>query len=113
MTQEALPFAPHTLARSYDPGTSHDAAHSAKELRKHHHELILSIMRRAPIPLSAEQIALLSGGKIDYVQVGKRLGELRRAEMIIQTDKQHRNKSGRKAYRYTINPIRESKDEAA
>lgn len=90
---------PH--ARSSDPDTSHAAACSMSEEAARHHALIIDTMTSAGVALSAEEIAD-RGHFADKVAVCKRFAELERAGCIIKTSDKATNRSGRKAYRYTV-----------
>jgi hypothetical protein len=88
--------------RRSDPDTSREAAERVSEFDSDHHKAILDAMRRAGIPLAAEQIADALGGLMDKVQIGKRMCELERGGAISKTEKKHVNRSGRRGYRYQV-----------
>lgn len=73
-------FAPHTLARADGPTTSHAAAARVREFGDHHHALILGVLRQFPRGLTAHEIA--AHCRLTAHEVGKRIAELDRGEMI-------------------------------
>ena len=105
--------------RPSDPITSRDAGRSAHKFTAEHHQIILSVLRRAGQPLAAEQISDAIGFGfqrgtyslvIDTIQVCKRLAELLDGGAIERTAEQHKNRSGRCAFRVRI---KRQPDEAA
>ena len=97
--------------RPSDPITSRDAGRAAHKFTAEHHQIILSVLRRAGQPLAAEQIsdAINLGFQrsiyslcLDYVAVGKRTNELIEAGLIERTAEQHKNRSGRMAFKLRI-----------
>lgn len=86
--------------RRTDPITSKEAGRSADKFRSEHHAAILQALTEAGVPLAAEQIA--DRTSLDTVQTCKRFAELVRAEKIERTPEQHRNRSGRIAFRYRL-----------
>lgn len=105
--------------RPSDPITSRDAGRSAHKFSAEHHQIILSVLRRAGQPLAAEQISDAIGFGfqrgtyslvIDTIQVCKRLAELLDGGAIERTAEQHKNRSGRKAFKLRI---KRQPDEAA
>ena len=105
--------------RPSDPITSRDAGRSAHRFTAEHHQIILSVLRRAGRPLAPEQIsdALGFGFQrgtysmvLDTVQVCKRVAELIDGGEVVRTAEQHTNRSGRKAFRIRLKP---RSDEAA
>lgn len=80
-------------ARSTDPGTSHEAALSAKELAERHARIILEALRTHG-PCGKDRIAALT--RLTGVQVCRRLPELQRAGLIEETGKTVTSTAGRK-----------------
>lgn len=97
MSDGLLPFDPKKLARTQDPGTSHEAAASSKELRSRHHKIILEVFGPGS-RLASEQVADRAG--LTHWQVTRRMNELERAGRLEKTEEKHVNRSGRKANRY-------------
>jgi predicted ArsR family transcriptional regulator len=85
--------------RRADPITSKEAGRFADKFRSEHHAAILQALSDGT-PLAAEQIA--DRTSLDTVQTCKRFAELVRAGKIERTPEQHRNRSGRRAFRYRI-----------
>ena len=111
--------APPQNWRDSDPKTSKAAGISAQRFTADHHQIILSVLRRAGQPLAAEQISDAIGFGfqrgtyslvIDTIQVCKRLAELLEGGAIERTAEQHKNRSGRCAFRVRI---KRQPDEAA
>lgn len=73
-------FAPCTLARVDDPETSHAAAARVREFGGEHHALIIGVLRDYPRGLTVHEIA--AHCRLTAHEVGKRIAELDRAEMI-------------------------------
>lgn len=92
---EALP----ARARRSDPQTSQQAAALASELAKVHQQRILSALRRALMPLGAEQIAVLAD--LQAYQVRKRLAELYSAGLVSLTGAERTTTHGRKERLWT------------
>jgi predicted ArsR family transcriptional regulator len=80
------------LARSTDPGTSHAAAASAKELQGQHHRLIVACLEQHG-PLGKDGIAART--RLDGVQTCRRLTELARLGLIEWTGKTVSSTAGR------------------
>jgi len=97
--QASLSFEPHTLHRKDDPITSHLAADGARELRGVHFRVILETLR-AHGPATSEEISDRSA--LGYWAVARRMGELRDAGRVIQTQTRRRNRSGRLAVVWRI-----------
>lgn len=91
-------YEPRNYRRS-DPVTSKEAGERATKFRSGDHEEILRALRRRP--MAAEEIAAFVGWQ-DHVKANRRLSELERAGLIVRTDEQHTNRSGRQAFRYRI-----------
>ena len=89
------------LARNTDPSTSHAAALAAGGLRDIHHAAIIRTLDAAGRPLAAEEVADIVES-IDKVQVAKRWSELEEAGVVIKTEDQYLNRSGRRAFRYAL-----------
>lgn len=73
-------FDPRFLARSDDPETSKEAAARVREFAAGHHRTILQVLRNHPAGLTAYEIA--QHCDLEPHAIGKRLGEMDRAEMI-------------------------------
>ncbi len=88
--------------RTTDPVTSHLAAESMQASAAQQHLTILGVLRRAGKPLTAWGVA--AGCGLDYVQVGKRMGELRDCEppLIHKSGHRYANPSGRLADAYVL-----------
>jgi DNA-binding HxlR family transcriptional regulator len=93
--QESLDFNAHKLARTNDPATSVEAAESAEFLVGKHHGLIMDALTDFGM-MAPEQIADRVG-KMDKVEVCRRVNELEKAGLITDTGQKHVNRSGRKA----------------
>ena len=96
MQQETDLFDPRRLARTTDPSTSHAAAKSMAGAIGPQHQEVLSVLERG-YSLAAEQIEDILGHSI-----WRRMGELAEKGLIERTDEQHKNRSGRMAYKYKI-----------
>ncbi len=86
--------------RTTDPVPSHLAAESMQASAAQQHLTILGVLRRAGQALTAQGVAARCG--LDYVQVGKRMHELRRAGRIRKSGHRYPNPSGRLADAYVI-----------
>ena len=84
------------LARTTDPSTSHAAAKSMAGAIGPQHQAVLSVLERG-FALAAEEIEDLLG-----YSIWRRMGELERKGLIERTDDQHKNRSGRMAFKYKI-----------
>lgn len=84
-------FDPFLLARRTDPHTSHVAALLAAPVVKHHQAAIVAALKQGPA--GASEIAYRAN--IAPHQVGKRLSELQRAGLIVETGEVVRSHSGR------------------
>jgi len=84
-------------ARNTDPVTSHMAAASIKDSAHAHYELILDCLKRFG-PLGKDGIALRANinGTADGNAVARRLPELEKLGLVMQTGKLVLSKSGRK-----------------
>ena len=91
MQLQLTPFWPPE-ARRADPATSHQAAHSARELQARHHRIILDALRQHGAA-GKDRIAALTC--LSGVQVCRRLGELERAGQIKPTGRTVTSTSGR------------------
>lgn len=91
---ERLTFDPTVLHRTEDPRTSVEAAHQAGGLQELHQNRILATLRQRDRLTSAE-IAEASG--LDYFAVARRMNELARALLVVDTGERRYNTSGRKA----------------
>ena len=88
-----LSFDPHTLARSSDVDTSHEAAESVAEIRARQHNDILRVLTNRR-PMTAEQISDVLG-----VDIWRRMSELLAAGAVERCHKA-RGRSGRSAYTF-------------
>lgn len=91
--QLCIDFEAPPLARSADPGTSHAAAASAKDLQARHQRAILAALEQHG-PAGKDGIARLAG--LDGVQTCRRLTELARAGLIEWTGRTVASAAGRK-----------------
>lgn len=84
-------------ARNTDPVTSHMAAASVKDSAQVHHQQIIDCLKRYG-PLGKDQIAVRANinGCADGVAVSRRLPELEKMGLIMQTGKLVPSRSGRK-----------------
>lgn len=73
-------FDPRFMARSTDPETSKEAAARVREFAAGHRQTILNVLRAHPHGLTAHEIA--EHCQLGAHEIGKRLGEMDRAEMI-------------------------------
>ena len=87
-------FEPYKLHRPDDPITSHDAAEAAGPLRDRHFGVILETLRAYGGGTSEE---ISDRSALGYWAVARRMGELRDAGRVIQTQEKRPNKSGRMA----------------
>lgn len=96
--QLSLRWGTEPRSRHTDPSTSNAAAGEARSLASSHRDLIVEILRESG-PLTPEEIADLSAGAMDKVQVCKRVKELERLERIeVSTNiKPRENRSGSRA----------------
>lgn len=99
MNQPGLPFAPHTLARTENPTTSHAAAAAARDLRADHHRTILDVMR-CGADWTADNVAIHCN--LDRHQIGRRLGELERHGLVRKSGAQRPTATGRMANCYAV-----------
>jgi len=105
--------------RPSDPITSRDAGRSAHRFTADHHQAILTVLRRSGRPMAPEEISdalnfLYARGfvsiALDTTQTCKRMAELLEGGAIERTAEQHKNRSGRCAFRVRI---KRQPDEAA
>ncbi len=89
-----------THAHRNDPATSHEAAESAREMAARHRAIVLEVVRRAGVPLSAEEISALC--ELDRLQVMKRVSDLKGAGVLRVAEREYRNDSGRRADCYEL-----------
>jgi len=84
-------------ARNTDPATSHMAAESVKESAQIHHEQIVNCLKKFG-PLGKDGIALRANinGSADGNAVARRLPELEKMGLVVQTGRLVASKSGRK-----------------
>ena len=85
-------FDPITLSRTTDPDTSHAAALTVQELREHH---MTKIVNALTYPMTAEQIADCID--LDYVAVNRRMREIEKSGLVVETTDRRKNRSGRYA----------------
>ncbi len=91
-------FDPRKAARTEDVDTSHSAARSMSSAAGQQHAAILQVMRdNSAFPLAPEQVEDALG-----FPVWRRFSELERAGRIYRTAQQHKNRSGRKAYKFAL-----------
>ena len=84
---------PFKLARKNNPQTSHEAAQSVKDFAKHHQTQILECLQTFGA-LGKDGIA--EHTKLDKSQVSRRLNEIEKQGLIVQTGRLVRSKSGRR-----------------
>jgi hypothetical protein len=94
---------PHTLARTTDPGTSHEAAGSLVAVRiTRTRQAILECLRRHPDGLSDEQIAQhYRGPAASPSGLRTRRSELTEAGLIRDSGRKTRTRSGRRTIIWT------------
>lgn len=105
MTQIDLFESARPLARRLDPITSHEAARKAVRLAETDEADIVRTLRRERTALAAEQISDILGWG-DHVRVNRRLSAIVAQGLIERTEEQHRNRSGRAAFKYRACPLR-------
>lgn len=97
--------------RPSDPITSRDAGRAAHRFTADHHQAILTVLRRSGRPMAPEEISgalnfLYARGfvsiALDTVQVCKRAAEMIEDGLIERTAEQHKNRSGRSAFKLRI-----------
>ncbi len=86
--------------RTTDPVTSHLAAESMQSAATEQHRVILAALRGSVFALTAWGVAARCG--LDYVQVGKRMHELRKVGRIRKSGHRYPNPSGRLADAYVL-----------
>jgi len=87
------------LARRTDPDTSHAAARSSQQLRGAHHRTILSVLAQVR-DANADEIAARCS--LSRHQIGRRLGELWVAKMVVKSGATRPSASGRSAECYRL-----------
>ncbi len=94
----------HTHAHAHDPDTSHDAARRARRLVAQHKFIILNTLRLAavhwldhPLPsgLTSNEIAQLC--ELDYLQVARRIKDLKDDGKVEDSGQRRASPGGRKA----------------
>jgi len=90
MNQLAIDFQPR--ARAHDPITSHIAARDSHKFSNRHYERILKALREHG-PMNYCQIAKVTG--MEKVAVNRRLGEMLKAQMIVETGRNTPSDSGK------------------
>ncbi len=83
----------HTHAHAHDPDTSHDAARQAKGLAERHKAIILRGLGWGQ-GTSAEIAARC---KLDYLQVARRISELKRDGKVTDSGQHRASPGGRRA----------------
>jgi predicted ArsR family transcriptional regulator len=91
--QLSIDFPDAPRARRSDPVTSHLAAALSKGVAERHHALILNVLRKHG-PLGKDGIASRLRG-LDGVAVCRRLTELSRAGLIVETGNLVKSSAGR------------------
>lgn len=90
------PWAPPAHVRRSDPETSRAAAATAGSSAIRHMQIIHDVLKRTqPYGLTSESIADVC--KLSYIQVVRRVSDLRDKNLIVATDERRRNRSGRLA----------------
>ena len=98
-----LPLFEHpVLARNDDPDTSHDAAESMRDHVVKQDFVILDCMNSGGFALACEQIADRSRGRLNQIQVNRRMSTLERLGLVVKTEFKHVNRSRREAYKYRL-----------
>lgn len=92
MNQLAIDFDARLLARTNDPGTSHEAARRTREFAGGHIGTILAALQDAG-PLTVDQIAARTRLRAD--QINKRLPEMQRKRLAEPTGTTRASASGR------------------
>ncbi len=83
-----------THAHARDPDTSHDAARDAQKLAERHQRTIWTILLFHG-PLTSQEIA--ERCDLDYLQVARRISDLKRADKVTDTGVRRASPGGRKA----------------
>ncbi len=84
----------HTHAHTHDPDTSHDAAAKAQGLAARHKAIIHWTLFHWG-PLSSNEIA--NHCELDYLQVARRMKDLKRDGKVVDTGVRRTSPGGRKA----------------
>ena len=84
----------HTHAHAHDPDTSHDAARQAKGLATRH-KVIIHWALLDWGPMTSNEIA--SHCELDYLQVARRINDLKRDGKVEDTGLRRASPGGRKA----------------
>ena len=82
-------------AHQRDPGTSLAAAHRAREFAGTHCGLIQVMLRAHPKGLTSLEIAART--QLPYHEVARRIPDLKRAGLVIDSGERRRNPSGLQA----------------
>ena len=83
-----------THAHTHDPDTSHEAARQAKGLTTRHHRIIRwTLMMWGPS--TSNEIANYC--KLNYLQVARRISDLKRDRKVVDTGVRRASPGGRKA----------------
>ena len=91
-----LDWSPKAHARAGDRATSHEAASQARGLAQQHSARILGhLVAIRPMGATKDEIAEATG--LDSVAVARRMRDLERASLVIDTGSTRRSASGRQA----------------
>lgn len=91
-----MTFDPHAHHHANDPDTSRAAAVAAEGLSARHKAIIGAVLIFAhPAGLTSQEIAERCG--LNYWQVARRLSELRRDGVVVETTERRKTRSGRTA----------------
>jgi len=85
------------------PKTSLLAYDASKELRTQHHKAIIDVLNKYPDGLIYEEISVKAG--LDKHQVGRRLNELERLQIIHKPGTTKPTSTGRSAFIYKTTTI--------
>lgn len=87
-----------TRAKRQDPSTSHEAGIASHGFSENHPKLILAELAKEP--LAAFEIAQRT--HLDHTQVNRRMGELKKRELIEPTGQKRKTPNGTNALVYRI-----------
>ena len=91
----------HFRVRNTDPITSFEAADSIELVAERHHKIILDCLSQNG-PLGKDGIAIRTD--LNGYQIGKRLTEMQRMDLIELTGKTVKSNSGRQEREWKIKP---------
>ena len=88
-------FDARTLARRTDPPTSHAAAEQAEPVINRHHRIIMGYL--ADLPFGGTSYDIAGGVGLENQQVNKRMRELERNGLVLESERRGLTPSGRSA----------------